>query len=140
MKTIILITLFISSLFSNELLVTYDTDTDKNFTITFDSKSYMIKSTEKEKLDKFVDFLFTNYHLSIDLEGHTDSVGSKKQNMKLAIKRAETVKAYFISEGIIESRINTIACGESRPLAPNNIKEHRQINRRVVAKTFETFK
>lgn len=140
MKTIILITLFISSLFSNELLVTNDTNIDKHFSITFDSKSYSIKNTQKEKLDKFVDFLFTNHHLSIDLEGHTDDVGTKKKNMKLAIKRAETVKAYLINEGILESRINTIACGESRPKVSNKTEDNKEQNRRVVAKTFETFK
>ena len=128
MQKIILITLlFTSSLFSNELLV------------TFDSNSYKINNTEKEKLTKYVDFLFTNYDLSINLEGHTDSIGSDDENMKLSIKRAETVKAYFISEGIIESRINTIACGETRPKVSNKTKENRQKNRRVVAKSFETF-
>ncbi len=128
MKTIILIALLISSSFSNELL------------ITFDSNSYKITNTEKDKLDKYVDFLFTNYDLSINLEGHTDSIGTPMQNMKLSIKRAETVKAYFLNEGIIESRINTIACGESRPKVSNKTVKNRQKNRRVVAKTFDTFK
>jgi len=140
MKKIILIALFISSLFSNELLVTYDTKVDNNLNITFASKSYTISDGQKEKLNEYVDFLFTNYHLSIDLEGHTDSIGSEKQNIALSIKRVETVKAYLINEGIIESRINTVSCGESRPKVSNKTKENRQINRRVVAKTFETFK
>jgi len=140
MKKIILIALFISSLFSNELLVTYDTKVDNNLNITFASKSYTISDGQKEKLNEYVDFLFTNYHLSIDLEGHTDSIGSEKQNIALSIKRVETVKAYLINEGIIESRINTVSCGESRPKVSNQTKENRQINRRVVAKTFETFK
>ena len=129
MQKIILITLlFTSSLFSNELLV------------TFDSNSYKINNTEKEKLTKYVDFLFTNYDLSINLEGHTDSIGSDDENIKLSIKRAETVKAYFLNAGIIESRINTIACGEARPTVSNVTKENRQKNRRVVAKSFDTFK
>jgi len=140
MKKIILIALFISSLFSNELLVTYDTKVDNNLNITFASKSYTISDGQKEKLNEYVDFLFTNYHLSIDLEGHTDSIGSEKQNIALSIKRVETVKAYLINEGIIESRINTVSCGESRPKVSNKTKENRQINRRVVAKTFESFK
>jgi OOP family OmpA-OmpF porin len=127
MKTILFLALFISSLVSNELLV------------TFDSNSYKINNTQKEKLEKYVDFLFTNYDLSINLEGHTDSIGSDNENMKLSIKRAETVKAYFLNEGIIESRINTIACGEIRPEVSNKTKENRQKNRRIVAKTFVTF-
>ena len=128
MKTIILIALLISSSFSNELLVTFDSD------------SYKINNTQKQKLDKYVDFLFTNYDLSVNLEGHTDSIGTNEANMKLSIKRAETIKAYFLNEGIIESRINTIACGETRPKVSNKKAENRQKNRRVVAKTFDTFK
>ena len=126
-KIVLTIMLLISSLSSNELLV------------TFDSNSYEIKNNQKKILDKYVDYLFTEYHLSINLEGHTDSVGSEEDNLKLSIKRAETVKAYFINEGIIESRINTISCGELHPKVSNKTKENRQQNRRVVAKTFDTF-
>ena len=126
-KIILIISLFISSLFSNELLV------------TFDSNSYKINDTQKQQLEKYVDFLFTNYDLSINLEGHTDTIGSDDDNMKLSIKRAETIKAYFLNEGIVESRINTIACGETRPKVSNKTKENRQMNRRVVSKTFGTF-
>lgn len=140
MKKIILIAVLLSSLFSNELLISYDTKEDTNFNIIFDSKSYKINNTQKEKLEKYVDFLFTNYHLSVDIEGHTDSIGTEKKNMILSIKRAETVKAYFINEGILVSRINTISCGESRPKVSNNTEENRQKNRRVVTKTFDTFK
>jgi len=129
-----------SSVFSNELLVKYDLTVDKNFNVIFDTNSYKINNIQKEKLNQYVDFLFTNYDLSINLEGHTDSIGTDKQNMKLSIKRAETVKAYFLKEGIIESRINTIACGETRPKVSNKTEENRHKNRRVVAKTFDTFK
>lgn len=128
MQKIILTTLlFTSGLFSNELLV------------TFDSNSYQINNTQKEKLDKYVDFLFTNYDQSINLEGHTDSIGTDNENMKLSIKRTETVKAYFINEGITETRINTISCGESSPKVSNKTKENRQMNRRVIAQSFDMF-
>lgn len=126
-KIILIISLFISSLFSNELLV------------TFDSNSYKINNTQKQQLEKYVDFLFTNYDLSINLKGHTDSIGRDDENMKLSIKRAETIKAYFKNEGIIESRINTIACGETRPKVSNKTEENRQMNRRVEANSFVTF-
>ena len=126
-KIVLIISLFISSLFSNELLV------------TFDSNSYKINDSQKQQLEKYVDFLFTNYDLSINLEGHTDSIGRDDDNIKLSIKRAETIKAYFKNEGIIESRINTIACGETSPKVSNKTEENRQMNRRVEAKTFVTF-
>lgn len=130
MKKIILVTfLLFSTLFA---------DTEK-LNVTFDSKSYQIEEMQTKKLDKFVDFLFTNPQLSVILEGHADSIGTEKDNLVLSKHRAQTVKNYFILQGIIESRIKILACGETKPLAPNNIKEHRQINRRVVSKTFVTY-
>jgi outer membrane protein OmpA-like peptidoglycan-associated protein len=130
MKKIILVTfLLFSTLFA---------DTEK-LNVTFDSKSYQVEEMQTKKLDKFVDFLFTNPQLSVILEGHADSIGTEKDNLVLSKHRAQTVKNYFILQGIIESRIKILACGETKPLAPNNIKEHRQINRRVVSKTFVTY-
>jgi len=139
MKKIVLAILLVSSLFSNELMIEMDSKSNESLNILFKSGSYQVDSTQQEKLDKYVDFLFDNHHLSVDLLGHTDSIGSKESNMKISIKRVETVKEYFINEGILESRINTISCGETTPKFNNKTAENRQMNRRVEAKTFVTF-
>ena len=139
MKHIILISLFVCSLLSNELLIKSDSQREDNLNVLFSVGSFQIEESQQKKIDEYVDFLFTNYYLSVNLFGHTDSMGTKQQNIKLAIKRVETVKEYLISEGILESRISTISCGESKPKVSNQKEKDRQINRRVESTTFVTF-
>jgi outer membrane protein OmpA-like peptidoglycan-associated protein len=59
--------------------------------------------------------------------------------MALSAKRAMSVKNYIVSAGIVESRIQTIACGETSPKVKNNTAKNRQINRRVESTQFITF-
>jgi outer membrane protein OmpA-like peptidoglycan-associated protein len=67
----------------------------------------------------------------IVVEGHTDSVGSDAANMKLSQARADSVRAYLISQGVPSDRITAIGKGESRPVADNKTPEGRANNRRV---------
>ena len=68
----------------------------------------------------------------VTVEGHTDSRGSKEQNDRLSRKRAEAVRAYFVSEGILpRERISAVGYGSSRPLASNDTETGRAINRRI---------
>ena len=128
MKKIILMVIFIThTLLSNEL------------DIKFDSNSYQVDEINKIKLDNYTDFLFTNPQLSVIVQGHTDAIGTKKDNLILSKHRAQAVKKYFVSEGILESRVKIKAYGELKPLTPNDIEAHRKFNRRVDFKTFLTF-
>lgn len=68
------------------------------------------------------------------IEGHTDSVGSSKLNLKLSQERADEVKQYLVVNGILEINIEAIGYGESLPIATNKSKEGRELNRRVVIK------
>ena len=63
--------------------------------------------------------------------GHTDSVGSDAYNQALSLARAESVKAYLVSQGIPAARIKTEGKGESQPVADNATAEGRAKNRRV---------
>jgi len=126
-KIIILTIIFVNTLFSNDL------------NLKFETNSYEINSAQKMQLDKYIDYLFSNFQLSIVVKGHTDSVGSKKDNIILSDKRAQTVKNYIISAGIVNSRVESIACGETSPKVKNNTAKNRQINRRVETKEFVTF-
>lgn len=128
-KLLLFITIIISTLSVNA----------QELNITFDTKSYTVDDSQKYKLEEYVDFLFTNPQLTVILEGHTDSQGESKDNMILSKNRAQTIKNYFISEGIIPSRVIVKACGETKPKAKNNTAENMQLNRRVEAKTFLTY-
>lgn len=68
---------------------------------------------------------------SIQITGHTDSVGSKQSNHTLSFNRANTVANYLASRGINRSLIHTQGRGESQPIANNKTKYGRAQNRRV---------
>src|SRR5262245_52243203 len=71
----------------------------------------------------------------IEIEGHTDSTGSKLVNDKLGLERAENVKRYLYETYQIPlHKINVISYGEDKPVAPNTTKDGRAQNRRVVIK------
>ncbi len=65
------------------------------------------------------------------VEGHTDSRGSDKSNLRLSQARAASVKQYLIDQGIDPTRLESEGYGETRPVADNNTKAGRQANRRV---------
>jgi outer membrane protein OmpA-like peptidoglycan-associated protein len=71
----------------------------------------------------------------IEIEGHTDNVGSQALNERLGMERAETVKRYLYEQHQVPlHKINVISYGEEKPIAPNNNREGRAQNRRVVVK------
>jgi peptidoglycan-associated lipoprotein len=71
----------------------------------------------------------------IEIEGHTDNVGTKDINYKLGLERAEAVKRYlYETQQIPLHKINVISYGEEKPVAPNKTKDGRSQNRRVVIK------
>jgi outer membrane protein OmpA-like peptidoglycan-associated protein len=71
----------------------------------------------------------------IEIEGHTDNVGTKEGNYKLGLERAENVKRYLYEHHQVPlHKINVISYGEEKPVAPNKTKDGRAQNRRVVIK------
>lgn len=74
----------------------------------------------------------------IEIEGHTDSIGSEDYNKMLGEKRAEAVRNYLaVKGGIPLHAMNVISYGESVPVAENNTPEGRAKNRRVVIRVLE---
>jgi peptidoglycan-associated lipoprotein len=71
----------------------------------------------------------------VEIEGHTDSTGDKAYNERLGQARAEAVKRYLYEKHQVPlHKINVISYGEDKPVAPNNTKDGRAQNRRVVIK------
>jgi peptidoglycan-associated lipoprotein len=73
-----------------------------------------------------------NKNVFIEVQGHTDSLGTEDYNMKLGQERADAVRRYLSENGIPLHRISTISYGETRPLTDNKSKKGRSTNRRVV--------
>jgi outer membrane protein OmpA-like peptidoglycan-associated protein len=71
----------------------------------------------------------------VEIEGHTDSTGDKAYNERLGLMRAEAVKRYLYEKHQVPlHKINVISYGEEKPVAPNNTRDGRAQNRRVVIK------
>lgn len=74
----------------------------------------------------------------VEIEGHTDNIGSDAYNMELSGQRAEAVRRYLNEKGGIPLHaINVIAFGKSNPVADNSTSEGRAQNRRVVIRVLE---
>src|SRR5688500_8196787 len=71
----------------------------------------------------------------IEIEGHTDNVGSPQVNERVGLARAEEVKRYLYEQHQVPlHKMNVISYGEEKPVAPNNNRDGRAQNRRVVVK------
>ncbi|MSO81694.1 MAG: OmpA family protein [Acidobacteria bacterium] len=90
----------------------------------------------KARLDQVVSQLKTSpQNVYIEIEGHTDNTGSTALNEQLGLERAEAVKRYFYEQHQIPlHKINVISFGEEKPVAPNNTRDGRAQNRRVVVR------
>ena len=67
----------------------------------------------------------------VDIAGHADSTGPEDKNLDLSQRRAGSVSSYLAAQGINAQRLIAVGYGESRPIASNDTKEGRAMNRRV---------
>jgi outer membrane protein OmpA-like peptidoglycan-associated protein len=90
----------------------------------------------KARLDQMVNQLKADpKNVFIEIEGHTDNVGDRVLNQRLGLERAESVKRYLYEQHQVPlHKINVISYGEEKPVAPNNRRDGRAQNRRVVVK------
>ena len=90
----------------------------------------------KQRIDQMVSRMKADpKNIFIEIEGHTDNVGSKEYNQSLGLERAEAVKRYlYEAHQVPLHKINVISYGEDKPVSPNSNKEGRAQNRRVVIK------
>ncbi|MBX9850780.1 MAG: OmpA family protein [Cytophagaceae bacterium] len=99
--------------------------------IFFASNSFSLEEKSKTELDKIVLFLQANPNVKMEFGGHTDDVGSDKDNMDLSMKRAKAVFDYIVSKGIPATRLKFQGYGETKPMLANTSEENRQKNRRI---------
>lgn len=73
----------------------------------------------------------------LEIEGHTDNIGSDEYNKMLGEKRAEAVRDYLLSSGLPLHAMNIVSLGETQPVADNTTSDGRAKNRRVVIRVLE---
>ncbi len=99
--------------------------------ILFDFDRASLQQASSEQLQDVVTLLVANPDLKLEIQGHTDNVGSADYNLQLSQRRAESVRQYLLLFGIDPSRLQARGYGESTPVAPNDSDENRALNRRV---------
>lgn len=104
--------------------------------VTFAFGKWSLSSQGKASLDGVINNIVSQSNLvrGVEVEGHTDSVGSAKYNMKLSQRRANSVRDYMVSKGVAAGLIKAIGKGEENPIADNKTKVGRAKNRRVEIK------
>jgi len=105
--------------------------TDDKVVFGFDKAS--LSDGAKAELDAFVKGLKSkNVNVFIEIQGHTDNIGSEQYNLKLGYKRAEHVMKYLNKDlGVALHRMNVTSYGEYKPIADNSSRDGRAANRRV---------
>jgi outer membrane protein OmpA-like peptidoglycan-associated protein len=101
--------------------------------VNFDFDKSNIRPDAAVILDEAVRIL-SGSSSPVSIEGHTDWIGTDAYNQGLSERRANAVQAYLIEHGISPSRLSTSGYGESRPIASNETREGRALNRRVELK------
>jgi outer membrane protein OmpA-like peptidoglycan-associated protein len=99
--------------------------------VLFDTGKYTLKPGAKEKLAKISGIVLGHPGLKLEIEGHTDSVGSDEFNQKLSEERADVVRSYLVAQGLPSDSIAAHGFGKTQPVASNDNAAGRQLNRRV---------
>ena len=99
--------------------------------VLFDTGQFTLKPGAREKLSKISGIVLAYPTLKLEVEGHTDSVGTEQSNLVLSENRAGAVRDFLVKQGIVLSSISSAGFGESQPVATNDTSAGRQQNRRV---------
>ncbi len=99
--------------------------------LTFASSSSDINADFYGVLGSVLDILKKYDDTRLTITGHTDSTGNLDINRRLSTERAESVKDYFVSQGINDIRIFAHGMDSRMPIATNDTPEGREANRRV---------
>lgn len=97
----------------------------------FDFDKSVVKSKYLPYIHEAASVLNNYPELVVEIQGHTDWVGTEEYNLKLGMRRAEAVKRVLVSRGVRADRLITTSLGESHPIATNATSSGRARNRRV---------
>lgn len=99
--------------------------------VLFDTDKATLRPLAREKLAKVAGIVSGHPSLRLDVEGHTDSVGTDEYNQKLSERRGEAVREYLTGAGMAATSVSSKGFGEAMPVASNDTAQGRQQNRRV---------
>ena len=99
--------------------------------IRFASNSAELSDSSLSILDQIVDALISIPEVDVEISGHTDSAGSYDYNLSLSAQRADVVRDYLVAQGVDGDRLQSTGFGPSRPVASNDTRAGRALNRRI---------
>lgn len=99
--------------------------------VHFGLDRYSLRPEARKVLDDAVKAMQADPGLRLMIEGHTCNIGTAEYNLALGQRRADIVKKYFVSKGIVENRLTTASYGEEKPAHDNSTEEGRRLNRRT---------
>lgn len=99
--------------------------------ILFDTGKATIQPASQQTLTEVAKLLKKNSTWKMQVEGHTDNVGTKEANARLSQARADAVRAWLVANGIDAARLTAKGFGDTKPVADNGSEEGRAKNRRV---------
>jgi outer membrane protein OmpA-like peptidoglycan-associated protein len=99
--------------------------------VLFDFNKYTLKPAARERLARISGIVLAYPDLRLDIEGHTDAIGSDEYNQTLSEKRASSVRDYLVTSGVPMNSVVAKGLGKSDPVADNSTAAGRKLNRRV---------
>lgn len=99
--------------------------------LNFDFNKSTIRESSFPALDKLAKTLVEAKNWKLDIDGHTDDKGSDSYNQKLSQDRANAVKSYLVSKGVVADTITATGYGKTKPIVKNDSDANRERNRRV---------
>ena len=100
--------------------------------ITFAFNSDAMRPEAASTLEPQIELLQNNPALHLNITGYTDSTGPAEYNQVLSVRRAETIRDFFVQNGLPASMFTVVGEGESNPISSNLTSQGRTENRRVV--------
>jgi hypothetical protein len=102
--------------------------------IPFDFDSAVVKPESYPVIDEIVDIMMMMPRLMLEIQGHTDNIGTIEYNQDLSERRAKAVFNEIVKRGVSEKRLRWRGFGFSQPVASNDTEEGRAANRRTMFK------
>ena len=95
------------------------------------SADFLTTASSASALNQLLAALQSAPELEVDIEGHTDADGSDAFNLDLSQRRAASVVAWLVDQGIAAERLQPVGKGEAQPVASNDTADGKALNRRV---------
>ena len=99
--------------------------------VLFETATAVIRSVSFDVLNTVALVLREHPEITLEVQAHTDSLGSDRRNLGLSREQARSVVAYLVQNGIDPARLTGEGYGETRPIESNQTSQGRNINRRV---------